>query len=88
MSSEKIALLGAIAGFTIYLGLPIGRLNNPHPKLRALLNAVAIGILIFLLWDVLAHAWEPIDTALGKHQIGSSLGSSAEAATFSPRTKS
>ncbi|MEV6838371.1 ZIP family metal transporter [Streptomyces sp. NPDC051133] len=67
MSSGNIALLGAIAGFTIYLGLPLGRLRTPTPRLRAGLNAVAIGILIFLVWDVLTHAWEPIDEALGKH---------------------
>ena len=38
-----------------------------------MLNAVAIGILIFLVWDVLSHAWEPIDSALGaahEHQGG------------------
>ena len=61
----RIALLGAIAGFTIFLGLPIGRLRNPRPG-SGLLNALAIGILLFLLWDVLAHAWEPIDGALGE----------------------
>ena len=65
MSASQIALLGAIAGFTIFLGLPIGRLRSPAPRLKAALNAVAIGILIFLIWDVLAHAWEPIDGALG-----------------------
>jgi ZIP family zinc transporter len=70
MSSANIALLGAIAGFTIYLGLPLGRLRTPTPRLRAGLNAVAIGILIFLVWDVLAHAWEPIDGALSKHDWG------------------
>ena len=64
MSSSNIALLGAIAGLTIYLGLPIGRLSKPTPRLRAALNAVAIGILIFLVWDVLTAAWEPTDTAL------------------------
>jgi ZIP family zinc transporter len=64
MSGSKIALLGAIAGFTIFLGLPIGRLRNPAPRLKAGLNAVAIGILAFLLWDVLGQAWEPIDVAL------------------------
>src|ERR1700730_7835666 len=74
MSAEKIALLGAIAGFTIYLGLPIGRLRSPRPRLKALLNATAIGILIFLLWDVLAHAWVPIDEALSHHRAGPSLG--------------
>ncbi len=73
MSAAQIALLGAIAGFTIYLGLPIGRLRNPAPKLRAALNSLATGILIFLLWDVLAHAWEPIDEALADHP-GQALG--------------
>jgi len=32
-------LLGFIAGVTILLGLPIGRLRSPAPTLRALLNA-------------------------------------------------
>ncbi|MGW7008480.1 ZIP family metal transporter [Streptomyces sp. NPDC054933] len=70
MSSSQIAVLGAIAGFTIYLGLPIGRLRKPTPRLRAGLNAVAIGILIFLVWDVLTHAWAPTDEALAKHHWG------------------
>ncbi|MEY9877420.1 ZIP family zinc transporter [Streptacidiphilus sp. MAP12-33] len=74
MSSSEIALLGAIAGFTIYLGLPIGRLRAPLPRTRVLLNAVAIGILVFLLWDVLTHAWEPIDNALSDHHYGPAVG--------------
>src|SRR4051794_8573691 len=74
MSATKIALLGAIAGFTIFLGLPVGRLRNPAPRLRALLNGGAVGILVFLLWDVLAHAWEPIDGALGEHHYGAAAG--------------
>ncbi|HEV2342977.1 MAG TPA: ZIP family metal transporter [Actinocrinis sp.] len=74
MTSSQITLLGAVAGFTIYLGLPIGRLRSPAPALRALLNAVATGILVFLLWDVLAHAWEPIDSALSHHRYGSAVG--------------
>ena len=76
MSSSQIAVLGAIAGFTIYLGLPLGRLRAPLPRLRAILNAVAIGILLFLLFDVLNHAWDPIDTALSgkQHHIGSAVG--------------
>ena len=64
MSSEKIALLGAIAGLTIFLGLPVGRLRHPAARLKAFLNAVAIGILVFLLWDVLGHAFEPVEAAL------------------------
>jgi ZIP family zinc transporter len=70
----QIALLGAIAGFTIYLGLPIGRLRSPAPKLRATLNALATGILIFLFWDVITHAWEPIDEALAGDRLGSAVG--------------
>jgi ZIP family zinc transporter len=70
MSGTQIALLGAIAGFTIYLGLPLGRLRNPAPRLKASLNAIAIGILLFLLWDVLGQAWEPIDVALTDRHLG------------------
>jgi ZIP family zinc transporter len=77
VSSAQIAVLGAIAGFTIYLGLPVGRLRSPMPKVRAVLNATATGILIFLLWDVLAHAWEPIDGALADHAYGSAAGNGA-----------
>ncbi len=76
MSPAKIALLGAIAGFTIFLGLPIGRSRSTAPAWRAALNSLAIGILLFLLWDVLAHAWEPIDEDLADrpaHAIGNGL---------------
>ena len=69
MSAAKIAVLGAVAGLTIFLGLPIGRLRNPARGLRALLNAVAVGILLFLLWDVLAHAWEPVDEAIAEQLL-------------------
>ena len=83
MSATQIAVLGAIAGFTIYLGLPIGRLRTPLPQVKTALNSVAIGVLVFLLWDVLSHAWEPIDQALGAHRIGAALGNGLVlAATF------
>jgi ZIP family zinc transporter len=70
MSTSQIALLGAIAGFTIFLGLPIGRLRNPHTRLKAALNGVAVGVLLFLVWDILTHAWEPVDTALAGSDWG------------------
>jgi ZIP family zinc transporter len=63
-------LLGFIAGVTIVLGLPLGRLRRPAPGLRAFLNAVAVGILLFLVWDVLSAAWEPIDSTLGQVHDG------------------
>ena len=73
MSASQIALLGAIAGFTIFLGLPLGRLRAPAPRLKAGLNGVAIGVLVFLVWDILAHAWEPTDAALAEHRWGTAL---------------
>src|SRR5207302_3944219 len=64
MSEAQTLLLGLIAGGTIVLGLPVGKLRSPRPGLRQFLNGLAIGILLFLVWDVLSHAFEPIDTAL------------------------
>jgi ZIP family zinc transporter len=64
MSALRVLLLGGIAGATIFLGLPVGRLRNMRTSTRALLNALAIGILVFLLWDVLSHAIEPVEHAL------------------------
>lgn len=64
MTFAPTVLLGAIAGFTIYLGLPIARLKNLAPAWQAFLNALATGILVFLLWDILTKAAEPINTAL------------------------
>jgi ZIP family zinc transporter len=70
MSSSDVVWLGAIAGFTIFLGLPLGRVTTRLTSTKAALNAVAVGILLFLLWDILAHAWEPIDTALTDKAFG------------------
>jgi ZIP family zinc transporter len=64
MSYGTIVLLGAFAGLTIFLGLPFARLKNPPRTLQAFLNAFATGILVFLLYDVIAKASEPIGAAL------------------------
>ena len=64
MSAVQIPTLGAIAGFTILLGLPVGRLRHPSLRMKAFLNATATGVLLFLFWDVLAHAVAPVETAL------------------------
>jgi ZIP family zinc transporter len=61
---SKTLLLGFIAGVTIVCGLPVGRLKRPMPSLRLFLNATAVGVLLFLVWDVLSAAWEPIDEGL------------------------
>ncbi len=64
MSLSTTLLLGFIAGVTIVIGLPIGRMRRPAPALRVVLNATAVGVLMFLFWDVLRAAWEPMDTSL------------------------
>jgi zinc transporter, ZIP family len=67
--------LGFIAGVTILLGLPLGRLRSPRhsrttPAVRVFLNATSIGILMFILWDVLTQAWEMIDSSLDRVHEG------------------
>ncbi len=74
MDASQIALLGALAGVTIFIGLPVGRLRRPAPRLKAGLNGIAIGVLVFVVWDILGHAWEPIDQALTAHDAGPELG--------------
>jgi ZIP family zinc transporter len=69
-------LLGFIAGVTILIGMPLGRMRRPSEALRVTLNALAVGILLFLVWDVLSGAWEPIDEGLAAHhETGAGLGS-------------
>jgi zinc transporter, ZIP family len=64
VSTAQLWLLGAIAGFTIFLGLPVGRLRDPAPRLQAFLNAIAIGVLVFLFFDILSHANDIVETSL------------------------
>ena len=64
MSTGQTLLLGAIAGITIFIGLPVARMRNVPANVRTMLAAVATGILLFLLWDVLTHAVEPVEAAL------------------------
>jgi ZIP family zinc transporter len=73
MSTAQMAILGAIAGLTIFLGLPFARLRDPSIRLKTALNPVVIAVLIFLEWDILSHAWEPTDAALADHQWGTAL---------------
>jgi ZIP family zinc transporter len=70
VSTPHVLILGAIAGGTIFLGLPVGRMQNLGAATRAALSALATGILVFLLWDVLSGAVEPIETALDDRHWG------------------
>jgi len=78
MDYWQLLLLGSIAGFTIFLGLPVAALQHLSIKKKGFLNAFAIGILVFLIIDVFSHAWESASTAAsdafaGKAPVGSAL---------------
>ena len=72
MSSLQILVLGALAGSTILLGLPLGRIAGASVGLRAALSATATGILLFLLYDVIHGGIEPVDQALQRAVEGGS----------------
>ncbi|HVS84354.1 MAG TPA: ZIP family metal transporter [Gaiellaceae bacterium] len=69
--------MGAIAGATIFLGLPMGRVQGLSGNARSGLSALATGILVFLLWDVLSNAVDPIESALDARHWGRFSGLSA-----------
>ena len=73
MSLIHTVLLGALAGFTIYLGLPVGRLPVLSPRARVALAMFSVGVLAFIFVDVLSNGIGIIDSALAavKHQRGS-----------------
>jgi ZIP family zinc transporter len=72
MSSAQILALGTLAGSTIFLGLPLGRLQSADRRLKAALSSVATGILVFLLFDVLSNGVDPVESALSTAQHGGS----------------
>jgi ZIP family zinc transporter len=70
VSTTQTILLGAIAGSTIFLGLPLGRVQLAGQRSRAFLNALSAGILVFLLVDILGHATEPVEEAMTQAKAG------------------
>ena len=74
MSGAETTVLGAIAGATIFLGLPLGRVQHLSPRVRNFLAALSAGILLFIFWDVIGAAAEMIENALLGAQDGGSWG--------------
>jgi zinc transporter, ZIP family len=70
MSFGETALLGALAGFTIYLSLPVGRLELVSSRTRVALAMFSVGILVFLLVDVLGHGFEIAEDAVTDFEAG------------------
>ena len=70
MSLLQTVLLGGIAGLTIFLGLPLARLRFESLRYLSLLNAFAIGILLFLFIEVMEHAIAPVEEAIEEGEPG------------------
>jgi len=73
----QLLLLGGVAGLTIFLGLPIATVRSVTPRRRGFLNAIAIGILIFLTVDVFSHAWEAVGIDIVQAYAGTTSFSTA-----------
>lgn len=63
-------LLGGLAGLTIFLGLPVAKFRTVAPQMMSMLNSLAVGVLFFLLFDVIKQATEPVEDALKAWQSG------------------
>jgi ZIP family zinc transporter len=64
LSFEETVVLGALAGFTIYVGLPFGRLQLLSERARVGLAMFSVGVLAFLFVDVFEHAFEIVEEAV------------------------
>ncbi len=78
----QTVLLGAIAGFTIFLGLPIARARRLSPQTVALLNALAIGILLYLVVEIAQNAIVPISAGLNAWHAGAGAFPTASVTVF------
>jgi zinc transporter, ZIP family len=82
VSFGETVALGAIAGFTIYVGLPFARVQRLSTRTRVALSMFAVGILAFLFVDVFEHAFEIVEDAVvgykdGENGIGKAIGLTA-----------
>jgi ZIP family zinc transporter len=73
VSLTHTVILGALAGFTIYLGLPVGRLALLSKRARVALAMFSVGVLAFIFLDVLSNGLGIVNSALNdvKHHQGS-----------------
>jgi zinc transporter, ZIP family len=70
VSFAQTMLLGGLAGFTIYLGLPVARLRLLSDRARVGLAMFAVGILAFIFVDVMEHGMSILDGALTGYKDG------------------
>src|ERR1700690_2532907 len=74
MSFAETVILAAFAGGTIFLGLPVGRMRGLSRGWQAALTTAAGGVILFLIYDVLSQAVEPVSAALDSARAGGSSG--------------
>lgn len=72
MSFAQTVILAAFAGGTIFLGLPVGRIRGLSRRWQAVLTTAAGGVILFLIYDVLSQAVEPVTRALDDARAGGS----------------
>lgn len=70
MDYSSLLLLSAIAGFTIFLGLPAAVIAT-RPRTRALMTALSAGVLIFLLIEIAYKCLEMVEESAKSALSGS-----------------
>src|SRR6202140_5698387 len=68
MGFTETVVLGAIAGLTIFLGLPVGRIGRVGDRTRVGLAMFSVGILAFIFMDVTTHAQSIIASTLDEYK--------------------
>jgi ZIP family zinc transporter len=75
MSFAGTAGLGAVAGLTILLGLPIARWGRPSARLMSFLTAASVGVLLFIFYDVIRNASETVEARVAASPaVGAGFG--------------
>ncbi|MCX6388732.1 MAG: ZIP family metal transporter [Solirubrobacterales bacterium] len=75
MTFAQTAGLGAIAGMTIFIGLPLGRVKGIGPKVRLSLAMFSVGVLAFLFVDVMGQGFGMVeDSVTAVRDSSGSLG--------------
>ncbi|MCX6394132.1 MAG: hypothetical protein NTY57_04685 [Solirubrobacterales bacterium] len=64
MTLLQTAGLGAIAGLTIFIGLPLGRVEGISNRVRLSLAMFSVGVLAFLFIDVMAESFGLVEGSL------------------------
>jgi ZIP family zinc transporter len=72
MSAMQTTLLGLFAGATIFIGLPIGRIERLSARMRAFLTVLSAGILLFIFWDVVTASTGMVEESMSRAQAGGS----------------